>query len=111
MIRPVHLIPLQARLFRSMSDEGRLAALESVVGSGEVRVSELVERIGQTQSTVSTHLSALYAAGLVARRTEGRQVRYSLAHPAVVTLLDASEQVVVAASEQEYACASPCCNS
>jgi DNA-binding transcriptional ArsR family regulator len=110
MIRPVHLIPLKARLFRSMSDEGRLEVLECLVSSGEVRVSELVERTGQSQPTVSTHLSTLYAAGLVARRPDGRQVRYSLAHPSVVTLLDASEQVVVATSEQEYACVSPCCN-
>ena len=111
MIRPVHLIPLKARLFRSMSDEGRLAVLESLVSSGEMRVSELAEQMGQSQSTVSTHLSVLYTAGLIARKPEGRQVRYSLAHPAVVTLLDASEELVVATSEQEYACVSPCCNS
>lgn len=111
MIRPVHLGPFKARLFRSLSDEGRLAVLESLATGEEVRVSDLAERIGQSQSTVSTHLSVLYTAGLVARKQEGRQVRYSLAHPAVLTLLDAGEQVVNAASEQEYACVSPCCTS
>ncbi len=109
MIRPIQLVPLEARLFRSLGDEGRLAIVETLVPT-EQRVSDLVQTTHLSQSTVSTHLSALHGAGLVARRPEGRQVWFGLAHPSVGTLLDAAEEVVVAASEGSYACVSPCCN-
>ncbi|MPZ14847.1 MAG: metalloregulator ArsR/SmtB family transcription factor [Chloroflexi bacterium] len=109
MIRPVNVIPLEARLFRSMGDEGRLAVLEALVPA-EQRVADLVHMTEQSQSTVSTHLAALHAAGLVARRQDGRQVWYGLARPSVTTLLDAAEEVVLAASGETYACTSPCCS-
>jgi DNA-binding transcriptional ArsR family regulator len=109
MIRPVQLVPLEARIFRSLGDEGRLV-VATALAPNERRVTELVETTRFSQSTVSTHLAALHSAGLVARRPEGRQVWFGLAHPAVGTLLDAAEEVVVAASEGSYACISPCCN-
>jgi DNA-binding transcriptional ArsR family regulator len=84
MIRPIDIIPAKARLFRSVGDEGRLSA-------------------------VSTHLAALNAAGLVSRRAAGREAWYALAHPTVGALLDAAEDVVIAASGETYACTSPCC--
>ena len=109
MIRPVHVVPVKAKLFRSVADEGRLAVLEALT-DGEQRVSDLVQATGQSQSSVSTHLSALYTAGLLARRQDGRQVWYALANGAVERLLDAAEEIVLAASEEAYACMSPCCS-
>jgi DNA-binding transcriptional ArsR family regulator len=109
MIRPVNSIPMKARLFRAVGDEGRLTVLEAVA-AGQQRVSDLVQTTAQSQSTVSTHLAALHAAGVVTRRQEGRTTWYELAHPAVGQLLQAAEEVVLAASEGAYACASPCCN-
>jgi ArsR family transcriptional regulator, cadmium/lead-responsive transcriptional repressor len=109
MIRPVNVVPMKARLFRSVGDEARLAVLEALVGR-EHRVGDLVQITGQSQSSVSTHLSALHTAGLVARRQDGRQVWYSLAHASVEALLQTAEDVVLAASEDAYACTSPCCN-
>jgi ArsR family transcriptional regulator, cadmium/lead-responsive transcriptional repressor len=109
MIRPINLIPAAARLYRSIGDEGRLALLEALEG-GALRVTDLVQETGQSQSTVSTHLSMLHAAGLVARQQDGRQVIYQLADPAVEALLRAGEKVVLASSAQEFACTSPCCS-
>ena len=109
MIRPVNLIPAKAKLFRAVADEGRLTILEALV-AGDQRVSDLSESTRQPQPTVSTHLSALSSAGLVARQQEGRAVRYRLTHGSVAALLSAAEEVVLITSGQEYACVSPCCN-
>jgi len=109
MIRPVNVVPLKARLFRSVGDEGRLAILEALIGR-ELSVSDLVNLTGQSQSSVSTHLSALHVAGLLTRRQDGRHVWYGLAHRSVEVLLQTAEEVVLAASEDAYACTSPCCN-
>jgi DNA-binding transcriptional ArsR family regulator len=109
MIRPVDIIPAKAKLFRSVGDEGRLIVLEAL-GAGERRVTDLAEQTHQSQSAVSTHLAALHAAGLVVRRAAGREAWYALATPSVVRLLDAAEEVVIAALGESYACMSPCCS-
>ena len=108
MIRPINLIPAKARLFRSIGDEGRLHVLESLV-AGDRRVADLTQETGHLQSTVSTHLSILHAAGLVSRQQDGRQVLFRLADPSVEALLTAGEEAVIATSAQEFACTSPCC--
>lgn len=109
MIRPLNLVAPVARLFRSLGDEGRLTLLETLIDH-EQRVGDLVQKSGQSQSTVSTHLGALHTAGVVARRAEGKQAWYGVAHPSVAAMLNAAEEVVIAASEESYACVSPCCN-
>ncbi len=109
MIRPINLVPAKARLFRSISDEGRLHVLEALL-DGERRVADLTLDTGHSQSTVSTHLSVLHQAGLVSRQQEGRQVLYRLSDPSVEALLKAGEDVLVATSAQEFACTSPCCS-
>ena len=108
MIRPVNLVPQKARLFRTLGEEGRLSLLEALV-DGEQRVSELRQATGQGQSTVSTHLTSLHAAGLVERQTEGREARYRLASPSVARLLVAGEEAVLSTLARDYACTSPCC--
>src|SRR5437868_5489447 len=109
MIRPVNLVPHAARLFRSIGDEARLALL-GTLRDGEQRVTDLAQRSGQSQSTVSTHLATLHAAGLVTREQAGRQVLYRLADPSVVALLDAGEAAVLATFAQDFTCSNPCCN-
>ncbi len=109
-IRPIDVIPAKAKLFRSVSDEARLIILEAL-GGGERRVTDLVGETRQSQSAVSANLANLHAAGLVVRRAAGREAWYTLAHPAVGTLLDAAEDIVIAASGGSYACISPCCSA
>ncbi len=108
MLRPTNVIPLKARLFRSLSDEPRLAVLEQLEG-GERRVSDLAADLGMSQSAVSTHLSSLLAAGAVERRAEGRSAYYAFAHPSVGVLLEAAEEVICAPLQNVYACVQECC--
>ena len=109
MIRPINLVPHKARLFRSLGDEGRLAVLETLM-DGEQRVTDLALQTGQAQSTISTHLAALHAAGLITREQAGRQVNYRLAGPSVLALLDAGEAAVLATFADDFTCLNPCCN-
>ena len=46
--------------------------------NGELSVSELVERLGLSQPTVSKHLQKLREHGLVSVRTEGQHHLYRL---------------------------------
>src|SRR2546428_5004218 len=108
MVRPTNTIPLKARLFRALADEPRLAVIEQLA-DGEQRVSDLAVRLGMSQSSVSTHLAALHAAGAVLRRADGRSAHYALAPPTVGTLLDSAEEIVVASVQQAYTCSRDCC--
>ena len=48
-------------------------------------VGRLAEAIGATQPNVSQHLAMLRAAGIVEAERDGREVRYRLADPDVMT--------------------------
>ncbi len=63
-------------LFRSLADTTRLRILR-VLSVEELSVSELVEVLGQPQSTVSRHLKILKDAGLLVDRRSGATVMYS----------------------------------
>src|SRR6266511_2038360 len=89
---PTELRPAVA-LFRSLADPTRLAIIQHLVG-GSSRVTDLVDAMGLPQSTVSTHLACLRDCELVTGRPEGRQVFYALAHPELLDLLQAAEQVL-----------------
>lgn len=108
MLRPSNPVPLKARLFRALGDEGRLTILEQL-GDGERRVSDLAARTRMSPSTVSTHLAALHAAGAVERRSVGRHAYYAFAYPAVAKVLESAEEVILAPLQQTYACVQACC--
>ncbi len=64
------------RVFRAMADETRRRTL-SLLQRHELSVSELVEILGQPQSTVSRHLKVLRDAGLIGDRREGTSSLYA----------------------------------
>lgn len=108
MLRPTNGLTMEARLFRALGDEPRLAVLQELE-SGEQRVSDLADRLAIAQSSVSTHLATLHAAGAVARRVAGRSVYYGFAHPSLGALLSSAHEVIVASLEDAIACTQPCC--
>lgn len=90
-------------LFHSLADETRLAIVKQLAG-GELRVTDLVERLGLAQSTISAHIACLRDCGLVAGRPEGRQVFYSLSRPELMDLLSAAEGVLEATGSRVDLC-------
>jgi ArsR family transcriptional regulator, cadmium/lead-responsive transcriptional repressor len=82
-----------AALFRGFSEPTRLSILMELLGR-ELRVTDLVDRVGSSQANISGHLACLKDCGLVADRPEGRQVFYRLAGKDVVTVLRSAEKLL-----------------
>ena len=80
-------------LFRVLAQQARLViCLE--LAQEERRVIDLVETLALAQSTVSGHLAALRACGLVVGRRNGRHVVYSLTHRELLDLLTSTERLL-----------------
>jgi ArsR family transcriptional regulator, arsenate/arsenite/antimonite-responsive transcriptional repressor len=73
-----------ADIFEAVADATRRSLLETLLGShlaggtGELTVSELVEKTSLGQPTVSKHLKTLREVGLVSVREEGQKRYYSV---------------------------------
>ncbi len=73
-----------ADIFEAIADPTRRQLLETLLGShliggsGELTVTELVEKTGHGQPTVSKHLKTLREVGLVAVREDGQKRYYSV---------------------------------
>lgn len=75
-----------ADLFKVFSDTTRIKILYSLM-PGELRVADIAEAIGATQSAVSHQLRILKASRLVKFQRDGKNVMYSLADDHVYTML------------------------
>lgn len=73
-----------ADIFEAIADPTRRQLLETLLsshlagGTGELTVSELVEKTGLGQPTVSKHLKTLREVGLVAAREDGQKRFYTV---------------------------------
>lgn len=85
---PPEAADLQAAkgLFQALSDPTRLLLLLALQ-EAERPVHELVDRLGQPQSTISRHLATLRHAGLVVARRDAQRVHYRLADAHLGVLL------------------------
>lgn len=69
-----------AQVFKLMSDETRLRILLYLAQSetGELHVTDLCNRLGQSQPAVSHHLALLRVSSLIESRREGKHNFYSV---------------------------------
>jgi len=93
-----------AKLFRGFSDPTRLAILVALMGEGELRVKDLIDRVGGSQGNVSGHVACLKDCGLVTDRPQGRQIFYRVAHHEVTDLLQSAEGLLAATGTQIELC-------
>lgn len=93
-----------AKLFRGFADPTRLGILEALAEEGELRVTDLLERLGGSQGNISGHVACLKDCGLLVDRHEGRQVFYSISDPVVVNAVRSAEAVVALTGEQIRLC-------
>jgi len=96
-------VALKAKLFRGFADPSRLAIVETL-RDGPLTVTEVVEATGLTQPNASNHLSCLHDCGLVARKQEGRYVRYQLSDPRVAMLLGDADALLADLARGVYEC-------
>ena len=71
---------------------------------GELRVTDLAQQLGGSQSNVSGHLQCLKECGLVTDRPEGRQVFYRIARPEVVAVLRSATELLACSGEAIALC-------
>ena len=75
------------QVFGLLSDETRLRILFYLAQNGELNVSDLCDRLGQSQPAVSHHLALLRVSGLIEPRREGKHNFYSVRAEAFGELL------------------------
>jgi len=75
---PTHLEKDLVQVFKLLSDETRLRILLYLMQEGELHVTALCERLGQSQPAVSHHLALLRVAGLIEARRDGKHNYYSI---------------------------------
>lgn len=69
------------QVFKLLSDETRLKILMYLAREGELHVTALCDKLGQSQPAVSHHLALLRVAGIIEARRDGKHNFYSICRP------------------------------
>jgi DNA-binding transcriptional ArsR family regulator len=70
-----------ARMLKLLGNEYRLLVLCALAARGEMKVGDIVEMVGLSQSALSQHLSLLREDGLVAFRRDAQTLYYRISDP------------------------------
>lgn len=89
------LFELQAAICKTFANPFRLRIVEALA-SEEAPVSQLVEALGISKSSVSQHLGIMREKGVVEFRRQGGRVYYRLADPKILTACRLMRQVLMA---------------
>lgn len=84
---------LQAEILRTIASPRRLEILH-ILAEGPREVGRLAAELGISQPNVSQHLTVMRVAGIVEAERDGREVRYRLADPEVMTACAAMRRVL-----------------
>jgi ArsR family transcriptional regulator, cadmium/lead-responsive transcriptional repressor len=95
---------LVAKYFRVLSDPTRVRVLELLGERDKLSVGELVERLGQSQPTVSNHLACLRWCGFVERERRHPNVFYRVADPRVLEVLGLGRALLADNAEHVASC-------
>src|SRR5687767_13170534 len=95
---------LVGKYFRALGDPTRVRILELLGEHGELSVTELVERLRQSQPKVSNHLACLRWCGFVHTRRDHPTVYYRVADTRVSELLALGRALLADDAEHVAAC-------
>ena len=84
---------LQAEILKTLASPRRLEILHRLAIS-PCEVGRLADALDISQPNVSQHLAVLRSAGLVDAERDGREVRYRLSDPDVMTACDVMRRVL-----------------
>lgn len=76
-----------ARMLKLLGNEYRLLILCFLIAQGEMKVGDLVDAVGLSQSALSQHLALLREDGLVAYRRESQTLHYRISDPRAARIL------------------------
>jgi ArsR family transcriptional regulator, cadmium/lead-responsive transcriptional repressor len=95
---------LVAKYLRALGDPTRVRILELLGEHGELSVTQLVDRLGQSQPKVSNHLACLRWCGFVHTRRDHPTVYYRVADRRVMELLALGRALLADNAEHVAAC-------
>ncbi len=95
---------LVGKYFRALGDPTRVRILELLDEHGELSVTEIVQRLSQSQSKVSNHLACLRWCGFVHTRRDHPTVYYRIADERVIQLLALGRALLADNAEHVAAC-------
>lgn len=95
---------LVGKYFRALGDPTRVRVLELLAEHGELSVTGLVGRLGQSQPKVSNHLACLRWCGFVRTRRDHPTVYYRVADERVTELLALGRALLADNAEHVAAC-------
>lgn len=96
-------VELVAKYFRGLGDETRLAILNLLEGE-ELAVTEIAQRIGVDQTSVSKHLQCLRWCGYVTARRDHRTIYNRIADERVSQILRLANELLDLNAEHIEAC-------
>jgi len=85
---------LQSELFKAMAHPQRIKILEELI-SGKCCVSEMVNRVKNSQPQVSRHLIAMKKSGILECDKNGTRICYRIKGPEVAKLVALSRDIVI----------------
>jgi DNA-binding transcriptional ArsR family regulator len=86
---------LQASILKALASARRLEIVHYLGETGPTEVRSLAERFSMAQPAISQHLAALRSAGLVEAVRSGREVRYQLVDPDLLSACELMRQVLI----------------
>ena len=84
LTRMDEILQLQAEVLKALSSPRRLEIIH-LLANGPVEVGRLAESMGISQPNVSQHLALMRSVGVVDFERDGREVRYRLTDPEIIT--------------------------
>ncbi len=85
---------LRLRILCALADPIRLEIINYLSG-GERCVCEILPEFERSQSSISKHLNALYHAGILDRKFEGKRTLYSIKDPQVLEIIRAVDALAL----------------
>ena len=94
---------LMPKFFKGLSDATRVKIIEYLLKK-ERNVSELIDLIGVSQSSVSNHLACLKWCGYVTSRKDGKNIYYQVSDPRIIKIIELAQKIITDNAEHIYAC-------
>lgn len=94
---------LYARFFSGLADETRMRIVRSLL-NGPLRVGEIVDELGMSQSRISNHLACLRWCGFVRVERQGKYMLYALTDRDIAKLIMLAQRMVSRNAEHIAQC-------
>jgi DNA-binding transcriptional ArsR family regulator len=77
-----------SKLFTVIANEIRIKIIYTLMESGAISVTELSQKIGIAQNTLSAHLKILYDGGYITKAQNWRTVHYQIKEPKLKEIIE-----------------------